>query len=696
MAAPTVEFPESAAASMVGASINPFNKEFLHPMKVPANERFPFEFQSNESAVGSLKTRSDAVHYTMMTPRVLEGQNYKDLFGMLVGTPLAHGQRLGRDPEFALDEPGRVWLNYHYFPAIVYNPKANQWQVEMYAVFYSSFKPTNELVGHEARWIETGVKLTGASVNLDARLIGNLDAQLSVLSALNIARPTHASYIWISNMGLPNALNFDPAPLPIRGASLGLAMALAILFAPPVASTGFVKKLAPNVARITRSDEGGFLMDPAAHADDLVEEVQGLGLKMGYAVEKDFPLIIPHKTSLNQPVREIMQRQNKSSGKQLLLVNYAPYAYSTVEMDQGQPYSGRKAPILLATTLPEAIILSVVAWISYVCAPAATWSEAGREKWSGPASDYVQRMRAVESGARAKASERNKEMRIDPVTYAARQGQKAIERTAATASKASKKLEEKMSKTRSKADARTKAAADKLKKEKKGRKAGAKSAVAQALLQGKPTQIRTEYQVPYPGAPPQWGTLWGGQPSVAPAAAPMAAPPPAQPSEMVFTALPVRPRLQPEEPFEEEESIEPTQRAKAAAAKEMKPGAGKEHLKKSGEEKRKLRESARIKMSRARSLSDIAAMLGGISDQDIISRFVYPLKGALDRWAAGDATLDELKAISAAAIDASGMLPKSADQGQLLNAATELKNLADAVKFANDNDQAVEPRLLAY
>jgi len=273
------------------------------------------------------------------------------------------------------------------------------------------------------------------TVNVDVSLLRGTDSLKSLVSALRITRPCQGSYIWFRDLTLSVVAQADGGnnykPEPLAGCSFGLALAVCILGGPPLAYTGYVKALGPHLRnRYSKSAYGadpkgyygsiiggypytgppinadyyqvasplldrlsvdpGFAQQrkdpnsmygtnyyggfvPAAAADDVVEDVQGLPFKIYFAYQMGFPLIIPHRSSFGNNVYQLMdQLRSKLAAGQIgggletaFMLDAVSGAYSTVQSDMGIAYSSpaEKCPILLATTLPEAVQLGIIAFM---------------------------------------------------------------------------------------------------------------------------------------------------------------------------------------------------------------------------------------------------------------------------------------------------------------------------------------------
>jgi hypothetical protein len=305
--------------------------------------------------------------------------NYSDMFSMLTTDGLARGQSFQGQAEngesVRWDIPGQAFIHHVYFPAITYNMRVKQWLGAGFALFYASEAPSNVALGHYSDFVPIKIDPLGIDVFVDFALIGrNLHSVAAIVTACATTRPVHNSYIFVVDCNREgNGDNRDPVE--IKGASLGLACAMAVLHAPAVAYTGFLKKF-PGAAKFTgdiqpSTDTIGYIGStagpPAANTDDVIEEVAGVQIKMAWAMQHNIPLVIPHKTSFGT---SIMSKANLLPTG-VLSRGYAQLAYSTTQADMGIAYSAYKSPLLLATTVPEAVTLGAYAYLAYVVKPVA-------------------------------------------------------------------------------------------------------------------------------------------------------------------------------------------------------------------------------------------------------------------------------------------------------------------------------------
>ena len=315
------------------------------------------------------------------------------------------------------------FIHCTFFPAIL--KRAGKVIVRPYASCYASFEPTSKSVTHQLKWKPYRL-LHGHTVNVDVTLIGNLDCEKSIISALNLAQPADGSFVWIMPADNATATSGkdqfvlrsgggNANELKINGASLGLSMVATILHMAPIAYTGFVRHMYPDqrydddfndhqqremkigtpinkytaalLGKYGRQAQGtptsyginlpgpmgqlrqNRLLTPGigstrvARSTDIVEEVDGLQYKCAWAIFTQTPLVMPHKTVFDQPLQYVLDSARFRASHAVLAL--APNAYSMVQAEEGIPYAAVASPLLIAVTVSEAAILGAYAWIHF-------------------------------------------------------------------------------------------------------------------------------------------------------------------------------------------------------------------------------------------------------------------------------------------------------------------------------------------
>ena len=213
----------------------------------------------------------------------------------------------------------RHWCNMTYFPVVAKAEKGNMYGYFV-TVVYSSFMLNAQQLQHQPNYSMFPV-VPGVSVYLDATYLANDDARNAVISAMLMTRPANGSVI-----------SFCIA-VPFEGASCGLATALAIMGAPPLAATGFVRSTDPK------------------KEDDLVEHIDHIDVKAILAIRDQYPLICPSK--------DVLGNTNQ------ILKNYEHNVYSSSMYNTGTTefkYDPIRHYLILATTLTESALLACHVW----------------------------------------------------------------------------------------------------------------------------------------------------------------------------------------------------------------------------------------------------------------------------------------------------------------------------------------------
>ena len=310
-----------------------------------------------------------------------------------------------------------VFMNMAMFPAIAMHPNTRRMFVRPYAAVYASFEPSAKSIAHIPSWTRITLPSSNDVINLDTTMLADVNSRKAVFAALNLTYPMPNSYVWImpfddatARSGIDEFSSNGPqgGAMPIGGASLGLALIAAVLNMPRVAYTGYVKKLLPDYRQmnpnnvdaraamkakfpsemqpmfgrvgpytlagpmdLTRVGGGqmpdagteGWAVARVARTSDIVEEVDGLPFKCAWAIYTKTPLVIPFKSSMNQPLAEAML--NPRFKAQHFLLGLAPNAYTMVQAEEGLPYWRDASPVLIAVSVAEAAILAAYADLQY-------------------------------------------------------------------------------------------------------------------------------------------------------------------------------------------------------------------------------------------------------------------------------------------------------------------------------------------
>lgn len=363
---------------------------------------------------------------------------YAHVYGLLTSKSLTRGQ--APDPGSARWDGNvreNVFCHHVYFPAVRADLKAQKYLGAGFALVYSSFRPTLSELGHNAAWnlFTLTAAAGGSRVYVDLALIGgSVDSLRSLVTAINTVRPADYSHIYVVDC---STIKTDDMITQINGASLGLAVAAAVLHAPQVLYTGYLRKLPgygvvgdrkvnsgyPEYNRGKQPPPSGQPGWEAVKTDDVIEDVQMIGPKMMFALANNVPLVIPHKTTFNSAMASVVDRLEKTTlrdkSPSMFVAKYAQLAYSTTEADQGYSYSSLMSPILLATTLPEAIMLGAIAHIGFyllrgtVSAPRSIVGDLAQEALSTQFSSALLQIQRTRDENKAIA----KAIRTDPDGY---------------------------------------------------------------------------------------------------------------------------------------------------------------------------------------------------------------------------------------------------------------------------------------
>lgn len=272
-----------------------------------------------------IKTEEDAESHDKPFPDTLAGVvNYNAFLGaegwwlrvitrLMAATAGAGKEAYDARPNF---------VNHCYFPVIMRREDGNYYGMNIPAVYSSG--PLNDMVLRHRQGYTTIAVDAMTTVNIDSPAIHaqNPDAIKSIVAALIHTRPRNMSYISFLTS------------VPLTGPSMGLAVALAVLGAPPLSATGFIY--------------GSDLM----MVDDTVRDVQLLEAKFKLARRENWPIITSHQSIM----RTLME--NRGTGYESTIYTSAMMMAGTVD-SRFQP--GRHL-FLAATSLPEAAMMACMAW----------------------------------------------------------------------------------------------------------------------------------------------------------------------------------------------------------------------------------------------------------------------------------------------------------------------------------------------
>ena len=204
------------------------------------------------------------------------------------------------------DVAGKQWAWTQYFPVVV----KDAYIVRTESIIYSSFPVDNRTY----RLVPGGNN--SDTWNIDEVLCTDASTFAAVLSCLDLTRPSSGSFISTSFKGS------------LSGCSLGLALCLCCIGAPPIASTGFISSVGPS-----STNEGA--VEPVDH---LVRKITHF---------KDSPLIVPLKAVLSGDY-----------GIELKNMFEAGRFYTCGDLYAAKPYNPNLYVGIATDTLSDAVLLA--------------------------------------------------------------------------------------------------------------------------------------------------------------------------------------------------------------------------------------------------------------------------------------------------------------------------------------------------
>lgn len=211
------------------------------------------------------------------------------------------------------------WMNMCYYPVVASGVDQNFYGYFV-PVVYSSFPLTPSQLRHQPNYRQMPLSPT-STINVDSTMLADTNAIQAVMAAMLNTYPTNGSYI-----------SFCIA-VPFSGASCGLATALAIMGAPPVAATGFIHSTHPN------------------KEDDIVEQIDNMDIKAVLAIREQYPLLCPSK--------DVLGNKNRVYDKYAQNV-YTSGMYNSAR--QEWTYLPTNHFLILVTSLTEALTMATHVW----------------------------------------------------------------------------------------------------------------------------------------------------------------------------------------------------------------------------------------------------------------------------------------------------------------------------------------------
>lgn len=354
---------------------------------------------------------------------------FQDVFAALTTRSICRGQMQNGGAPIVWETAGAgVGFNYTFFPVVgrlSVNNASPTWTTYMYCALYSQVPPshvggqsaTEGVLHHRPTY--TDVQTTGndsAVIKVDSTHIGDQNAWLSVFSALQNTRAQDGWYLSffpvVSDQHFNDRVNRDGRHAwAVKGPSLGLAVAAAVLGAAPVMYTGYLKTLFPNGttddalrsaypnyrqpnvpgARMPYPSEGPRVLSgqlasyqsPAQRYSDTpvrygapglalstvmenvnyVETVHYLPQKVQLAIALGMPIVIPFYNSMGERMETYIRSVNFQQTS--FLIKMHSRTYTCADAQDGRSVIQLAPNIFIAATLAEATILGAFATMVY-------------------------------------------------------------------------------------------------------------------------------------------------------------------------------------------------------------------------------------------------------------------------------------------------------------------------------------------
>lgn len=334
-------------------------------------------------------------------------ESFGEMLGMRAGLALFRGQgnkQAGAWDAEAFGNAGQAAFNYSFFPVVFVSAQSGRQHITVtpFVLAYSDV-PMVGLTASGARPPEY-VKYTVAcadgtsrSVNLDSRYLRGPDAFASFTTAVANTFLRDSCYITISPYVSDNTYAHHVSDhqsahaFAFSGTSFGIAAMMAIMGGPQVMYTGFVKNFGDRIAYA--SERGGgqgraWGVADVPRAVTMVETVDYLDFKAAWAVENNFPLVMPALSLMREPLErlfaaqkaiEAVRRVSGPNGPSIqvseqarqpradahpFLISVAKSIYTNTQLESGvdffQPQGA--TPLLMAADPVTCIVLGVLAF----------------------------------------------------------------------------------------------------------------------------------------------------------------------------------------------------------------------------------------------------------------------------------------------------------------------------------------------
>lgn len=357
---------------------------------------------------------------------------FEAAFAALTARSLCRGQgAIGTPPVvWEKSETGtNVAFNYTFFPVVGRVSTGDgkgrpKWTSYLYCALYSQVVPSSgrgddSVLQHVPSW--TPIQTTGddgGEINVDMSHIGDQNAWLAIYAALQNSRAQKGYYL--SFFPVVGAEHFQSRidrdgrhAWAVRGPSLGLAVAMAIVGGSPVMYTGYLKALFPNgttddqLAKTTgvdyrapRDSSGQVLPYPTQGARVLsgqiasyntteqrygpdpfrygavgtalstimenlnyVETVHFLPQKVLLALTIAMPIVIPYYNSMGEKMESFIRSRNFQ--QTAFLIKMHSKTFTCADAQDGRSVTALAPNVFIAATLAEATILGAFAATVY-------------------------------------------------------------------------------------------------------------------------------------------------------------------------------------------------------------------------------------------------------------------------------------------------------------------------------------------
>lgn len=278
------------------------------------------------------------------------------------------------------------FLNYTHFPVLIKHMSTMEYTVLQGVCIVATSDDLEALpnLDWEANWVKLE-RYGMPKVFLDDAKIVDSEAALSatITSLTNSRSRLNAGSkyvrIWFDIVTSEMRKGGSNPNIAISGPSLGLSVFAACNGLAPMFYTGFTRNLSPYYKRVNTFVRGDGNMRghiepidvPSLNRDDTVENVDGLPLKIQFALANNMPIVIPHVSTLNQSLSKLLAKVpidtlRADSGTAFEIDNVRAKRPYMVAMGQlfwtyehqlcGMTFGENFAPVILCSTLTETIL----------------------------------------------------------------------------------------------------------------------------------------------------------------------------------------------------------------------------------------------------------------------------------------------------------------------------------------------------